>query len=339
MPALSIVVPTYNRWGQLTAVLDGLAAQTVPAEEFEVVVVSDGSSDGTDDHLRAGRSKRPVVFVSQENNGPAAARNTGAAVASGELILFIDDDVVAEPECVAAHLSAHERANESTVVIGPLLTPERLPLTPWVAWEQRMLYKQYDAMARGDWAPTARQFYTGNASLEREVFARSGGFNPAFRRGEDVELAYRLHTAGVAFAFAFDARAFHHAERTYRSWQSNASAYGRNDVMMWRDGNQDWLLPTVRAEFGRRNPLTKAYTTAGLRFPSLGRLGDRLAERVVLSSERIGLSSVGQRVLSAVYNLSYYQGLVDELGGREALRAIAPSEVAGLDMFKGAALD
>lgn len=325
MPALSIVVPTYNRWDRLQRVLKALSEQTVPREDLEVVVVSDGSTDETDKNLAAGNSPVPVHFIQQENSGPAVARNTGVAKASGDLILFIDDDVVAAPECAAVHLESHEKATRDTVVIGPLLTPDGdHKLEPWVAWEQRMLYKQYDAMARGDWAPTARQFYTGNASLARATMIASGGFDASFKRGEDVQLAYRLRDEGMVFAFEATARAFHHAERSYQSWLSNASSYGRNDVLMWRDYGQDWLIPTVRAEYHNRSRLTQVYTRLGLKAPGVVRADRDVVPRLALAGERLGIGKLVQGALSATYNLAYYQGLVKEIGGFADFMAIEP---------------
>ena len=315
MPAISVIIPTYNRQARLEKVLAALAQQTVAVDDMEVIVVSDGSTDGTDDALGEGRTPMPVTFLPQENQGVAVARNNGVGAATAELILFIDDDVVPEPECVAVHLDAHAGTTEPTVIVGPLLTPTDLDLEPWVDWEQTMLYKQYHAMARGEWEPSARQFYTGNASLPRATFRAAGGFDPSFRRGEDVELAYRLNDAGIPFRFEFRARAFHHASRTYESWLSNATSYGQNDVILWRDRGQQWLMPTVRAEYELRNPLTRRYTTLGLKRPRLGALVARRMPGLVRAAEQLGLDNVSRRGLSAVYNLAYYQGVVDELGG------------------------
>ena len=321
MPALSVVLPTHNRWPQLQVALAALARQTVPRRDLEIVVVSDGSTDGTDEALRDGQSPVQVTFIQQSNQGPAVARNAGVAAASGDLILFIDDDVVAEPGCAAAHIDAHGRAKRATVVIGPLLTPEDWHFEPWVLWEQRKLEGQYRAMAAGHWAPTARQFYTGNASLTRRCFIESGGFDASFRRGEDVELAYRLAEDDMVFTFEFEARAFHHAQRSYESWLSNAAAYGRNDALMWRDHGQSWLLPTIRAEHRMRNPLIRAYTRLGIELPAAAGLVARALPGVAGAVDGMGLGSLAQPALSAVYNLAYYRGLIDELGGLEAFRA------------------
>ena len=119
-------------------------------------------------------------------------------------------------------------------------------MTPWVRWEQEMLMKQYRAMLRGDWAATARQFYTGNASLRRSHILAAGGFDEGFRRAEDVELAYRLANKGLDFVFNMQAVGMHFAERSFRAWLDMAYAYGRNDVIFARDRNQKWLLSAVR---------------------------------------------------------------------------------------------
>jgi GT2 family glycosyltransferase len=328
-PTVSIVVPTYNRWFQLLRTLEGLAAQTVPSRDVEVIVVSDGSTDATDEHLQAGRSPIDIVFHRQANSGPAVARNKGIALASADLVLFIDDDVVALPSCVAAHLRAHESGGDRQVVIGPLLAPPDHELDPWVWWEQRTLDEQYDSMQRGEWAASPRQFYTGNASLHRSEITAVGGFDPTFRRAEDVELAYRLARRGLTFTFDYGAGAHHYAERSFQAWLSNAKAYGRNDAIMWRDGGVDWLYPTLCAEYQRRNPLVRAHTAVGLRLPPLQRAGERIAPTMATTLSRLGLSAVAQRLLSAVYNLAYYQELLDELGdsSASALRSPRPSPV------------
>ena len=161
---------------------------------------SDGSTDGTDAFLDSLASPLAVTVEHQANAGPAAARNRGVDLATTPLVLFVDDDVIAQPELVAEHLASHGRASD-LVVIGPMITPPDFRLQPWVAWEQAMLYKQYDALAAGRYEATHRQFYTGNASAPRARIVEVGGFDHRFRRAEDVELAYRLHMTGLKFEF------------------------------------------------------------------------------------------------------------------------------------------
>ncbi|MGZ4771060.1 MAG: glycosyltransferase family 2 protein, partial [Ilumatobacteraceae bacterium] len=93
-PAISVVIPTFNRLPRLKQVLGALSKQSLDNSLFEVVVVSDGSTDGTHEYL-SGATPRPVVYAHQDNAGPGAARNRGVHLARGRLILFIDDDIVA----------------------------------------------------------------------------------------------------------------------------------------------------------------------------------------------------------------------------------------------------
>ncbi|MCK5924044.1 MAG: glycosyltransferase family 2 protein, partial [Methylococcales bacterium] len=162
-----------------------------------------------------------LTAVSQPNAGAAAARNRGVSEAQGEIILFIDDDVVPTPTLIEDHLRHHETASD-IVVIGPMLTPPHHSLLPWVAWEQAMLEKQYNAMQAGEWEPTPRQFYTGNSSIARQHLDAAGGFDTEFRRAEDVELAYRLADMGLRFIFDSQAVGYHYAERSFDSWMGIA---------------------------------------------------------------------------------------------------------------------
>ena len=184
-PTVSVVVPTYNRLARLQEVLEALGDQTYPRESYEVIVVSDGSTDGTDDFL-ALAGLPGTRFASQPNSGPAAARNLGVTLAQRDVVLFVDDDVIASPTLVEEHARMHA-GQQDLVVIGPMLTPDGYEMAPWVRWEQAMLLKQYSAMERGDYDATYRQFYTGNASASRAIIVAAGGFNTAYRRAEDLE--------------------------------------------------------------------------------------------------------------------------------------------------------
>jgi len=216
-----------------------LGHQTVPGESFEVVVICDGDVDGSASTCRALASTLPyhLHVLEQTNKGPAAARNRGVAEAHAPLIIFVDDDVVPGEHLIAAHLEA-QAGQDMRVTIGPLLPPENFRLSPWAAWEERTLCRQYDAMIAGRWAPTYRQFYTGNASVLKARIVDAGGFNPAFRRAEDVELALRLRDHGLHFVFLPEARGWHYVQRPYASWSRMSMAYGIADVTIARAGRE-----------------------------------------------------------------------------------------------------
>src|SRR3954451_4660006 len=128
-PAVSVVIPTYNRVARWPAVLEGLSSQTFERGAFEVIVVSDGSTDGTNDLLRNLTPPHDLVFEVQDNAGPAAARNRGIELARGPLILFLDDDIVATPTLIERHVCRHRNGRGDFAVIGPMLTPDDTELS------------------------------------------------------------------------------------------------------------------------------------------------------------------------------------------------------------------
>ena len=318
-PRVTIVVPTYNRCDRLRRVLGALEQQTCGPDAFDVVVVSDGSTDGTDEYLASLSTPFTLRFERQPNAGPAAARNRGVELATAPLVLFVDDDVVAVPELVAEHLASHERA-PGLVVIGPMITPPEFHMQPWVAWEQAMLYKQYAALAAGEYQATHRQFYTGNASAPRGTLVEAGGFDTRFRRAEDVELAYRLHGLGLRFEFNGRAIGYHYAERPFASWLSTAHDYGVAEVVFGRDHGQDPALQRVHREYTRRHLFIRGASRALVAAPRLARAINPLLRITAVAADRVHLARVSRLALSTMYNGAYYQGMAHRLGGRAAFR-------------------
>jgi GT2 family glycosyltransferase len=286
------------------------------------VVVSDGSSDGTDEYLRKASYPFHLVFVSQPNSGPAAARNEGTTRASGDIILFIDDDVVADPHLVSRHSEAHRALGEGGVVIGPMLTPDGVRLGRYARWEQAMLYKQYDSMSAGRFAATFRQFYTGNASLERELLLAVGGFDERFRRAEDIELAYRLGRHGARFHYDRTAIGFHYAERSHDSWIGIARAYGENEVHFIREYREQDRLAAIHWEFMARNKLVRFVTRACVGRRPTERIVERSVSAIAAGADALRLEKVLLAALSLAYNTAFYSSLAEAMGGREVLTVL-----------------
>lgn len=314
LPHITVVIPTFNRRDRLTRVLEALFRQNYPSHRVDIIVVSDGSSDGTNSYLAELAEHGRIKAINQDNQGPAAARNRGMAAAAGDFILFLDDDVVPDPNLISEHMLAHEHALRDVAVIGPLLTPPDARLSPWVDWEQRMLKKQYDEQARGLWQTSARQFYTGNASVKRNVLVATGGFDTTFRRAEDVELGYRLADRGVGFVFAQSAVGWHYAERSFQSWLATGHAYGRNDAIFARDRGQAWIASTVREEFDQRSyPLRKLIGLC-IAEPWLAGPIKRAICGAAIAAGVARLSRAESAGYSALFSIQYYRGFADEMG-------------------------
>ena len=96
LPTVSVVIPTYNRKDMLREALNSLAQQTYPTDRFEIIVVDDGSTDGTD-QIAAVAFPFTLRYFWQTNQGDATARNLGARQSQADILVFLDDDILVEP--------------------------------------------------------------------------------------------------------------------------------------------------------------------------------------------------------------------------------------------------
>ena len=215
-PRLSVVTPTHRRPDLLDRLLRSLAEQTVPAEEFEVIVVDDASGDETPDVLSRWTAAHPTFHSSSfaSGRGPASARNLGVHRAQGEVILFLDDDVEAVPDLVATHLRFHETTGDRMAgLLGRVDWHAGLEITPFMRWLDRTgLQFAYDTWMRpGPIDPPYGAFYTANLSMHRDLFLDVGGFDERFPYPayEDMELAWRLAQRGFRLEYRPEAQVFH----------------------------------------------------------------------------------------------------------------------------------
>jgi len=320
----SVVTPTHRRKQSLLRMLEGLARQEYPVDQFEVVVVV----DGPDDDLTGSLQKRSFPFrlraVTQARSGPAVARNRGLDEATEPFVLFLDDDVVPSPCLMQQHAESHREQN--VAVIGPLLAAAAAHPTPWTIWEWATLQEQYHAMETGSWVPTPRQFYTGNASVRLDHVRKVGGFHPEFKRAEDVELAWRLHDRGLRFVFNPLAKAEHLAERSFSAWLAAAHEYGRADVMLERiRGGRD-LPGWVGREYRSRHPYTRLLARTVLAQPELWPPIAHSGHLAAWAAGHVGLGTSAGRLCSALFTAAYWRGVGGQLGRSHTLGLIAAIE-------------
>ena len=286
------------------------------SRELRGIIVDDGSSDGTAAWLENRSYRFELRAIRQDNAGPAKARNTGLYAAKGTLILFVDDDVEPSEDLVGEHLRSH--ANEKDlVVMGPLAS---LPhyRQPWVAWEQAKLEKQYAAMLRGDWEPTFRQFWTGNASVAREHVAAVGGFDTSLLRGEDVELGYRLHQRGLKFRFNAKARGVHHVERSLEGWIKAHLSYGKIEPELFSRLGDGQDLEVLGGNWSRLHPATRWLVTRCLESPRSHAAATSVLQRVLKLQEATQAPIASEKVCGALANLFYWRGCAEAVGPERA---------------------
>jgi lipopolysaccharide/colanic/teichoic acid biosynthesis glycosyltransferase/GT2 family glycosyltransferase len=227
-PLYSVIVPAYQAADSLGLCLDALNAQTVARDLYEVIVVDDGSTDGTGEIAQQAGAR----VIAQRNAGPAAARNAGAAAGRGDLLLFTDADCVPVPGWIAA-LAVPFADERVAGAKGTYLTSQRALVPRFTQLEYEDRYDRMAGVESIDFVDTY------SAAYRRDIFLANAGFDPAFRFDEDQEFSFRLTEKGYRLVFAPAAQVYHRHNATL-------AAYIRRKFLM-----AHWKVPVTRRHPGR----------------------------------------------------------------------------------------
>lgn len=228
---LSVVLNTKNRLERLGITLRALSEQKIDKSLFEVVIIDDGSSIDLSPVIREAQKKINIVFIRQEPLGYTTARNKGIAAASGEIILFMDDDVIVNSDFLTYHLENHLNDSNHVIVgdrynsylgninssvsmniienalignFNPLLRKSRID------YYAKQTFRVFDQTLNGDPVPWIC-FVTRNVSVRKEHLLHVGGFDIGFKGWgvDDIELGYRLYNIGLKYRHVPQAAVFH----------------------------------------------------------------------------------------------------------------------------------
>ncbi len=241
----SVIIPTYNRKELLKQCLSSLFAQTFPKNEYEVIVVDDGSTDGTVEFLKS----QSALWRTQNHKGPAAARNFGVKQAQREIIAFADDDCVPPADWLEKLYDGFKRHPEVAVVSGYQEAQEEILQKNLVAqyerFQTRELYGGKDKEIVGGFETPGG--VTNNMAVKRQVFDKVGLFDENFPvpGGEDADLKKRIADAGFKFLY-IPLKVEHHQEYSLRGFLRQQKTRGigaRFFREKWEQGSIDWLMP------------------------------------------------------------------------------------------------
>lgn len=217
---VSVIIPTHNRKEELRKLLVSLQAQTYPKENFEIIVVDDGSTDGTDSFIKEITSKFGgrinYIFLPKRNDSPIV-RNIGAQEAKGMIFSFIDSDCIAHPDWLK---NIVEEFNKNSK-IGCLGGPER------TKYDDSFLVKcnSFSVTSflttggiRGKNGIKLGKYYPRgfNMSIPMKVFKEVGGYDPCFRHSYDIELSFRIKEHGYDLAYCPGAIVYHKRRPTIK---------------------------------------------------------------------------------------------------------------------------
>lgn len=223
---ISVIMPVYNQFIPLKLTLYGFDKQTYPKDEFEVIVVDDGSKEPVE--LNQEDYNFSLTVIRQENSGRSAARNRGIMAAKGDLIVFNDADRIPDSIFLEEHARFHEKANR-LVVVG---RPNELYISNIEEREEEIKKLidngrvqrfsrsyQYDVVISNLYSNEGKttskipwiSFFSGNASVRKEVLLESDMFDTSFKSWgvEHFEFGFRLYSHGVSFEYAKGAKNNH----------------------------------------------------------------------------------------------------------------------------------
>jgi glycosyltransferase involved in cell wall biosynthesis len=233
--AASVVIPTRNRRVSVLRALSALSTQTLSRDQYEVIVALDGSSDGTAEALAAFAAPYALRTIASPTRGRAATCNAGARAATGELLVFLDDDMEAAEGLLEAHRREHPPGSHRGVVgaVPVTIEPHAPPVVVYIG---EKFNRHLERLARTGYRMTFRDFYSGNFSIARDLFLRVGGFDEDFRiyGNEDGELALRLLDSGVEIRYSAAALARQHYEKDFAALARDNTAKGRTAVLLSR---------------------------------------------------------------------------------------------------------
>jgi peptidoglycan/xylan/chitin deacetylase (PgdA/CDA1 family) len=298
---LSVVIPSYQRRDLVVMSVQALARQQ-GAGAFEVIVVVDGSSDGTAAALRDLELPFPMTVLEQANRGQAAARNAGGYAARGDILLFLDDDMEADPGLVVAHDRSHQEGAQ--VVVGHIPLHPDSPRTLLSTWVEEGVNRRAERLSSPGASIHMSDLVGGQLSVARKAFLAAGGFDAHLACGEDMEFGYRLLRLGYRAVFSPEAISWRRYIVRPRQLLDQCRQSGRASVGCARKH------PEVAGQVFD-NAINRRTCRVLSRWPALVASVSRLTVALL---ERGYQGSTTRRLFFAAQSLAYCQGLRDAGG-------------------------
>ena len=247
---VSIIIPSFNSLDKLPSALRAIENLNFPTNNFELIIVDDGSTDGTQDYIASyiENTRISVTYIYQENAGPAAARNTGIRRALGEFLLFLDSDSYVDSD-ILVHFLGHFPQPGLGGVGGDVI-PDYL----------NIITEFLDAV--GTWRPgedsSGRVTYlvTANAFFLKQAVVEAGYFDEGFRipGGEEPELCFRMRKIGYHFLFEKRSKVIHTHQNNLKALIGMSLNHGKGKaIMLTKWPNSGSILKFWRVALGNNS--------------------------------------------------------------------------------------
>ena len=233
-PLISVVIATYNRARLLKCCLESLLNQSIPKNEYEVIIVDDGSTDTTSEVCKSFLPRLPLKYFHLRHSGRSSAKNLGVFASSGALVLLFDDDDIADKDLLREHLMTHkEYPQENVAVLGYTTWAPSLQVTEVMNYVTNIgqLLFSYSNLQDGQ-VLDFTYFWGGRSSCKRSLLVKHGVHNQKLQYTVDIELGYRLSKLGLKVVF--DRRAISYMLRpvTYADFCRRCEGKGRAQFLI-----------------------------------------------------------------------------------------------------------
>lgn len=228
-PRASVIIPSYNGKDKLIHLLQSLENQTI--QDIEIIVIIDGSTDGTLQHIKSVGWMLPgLKLIEQQNRGRAGARNRGAQEATSDLLIFFDDDMILDAHCIEKHIEANASVF-NTIFMGQVIEP-CTPSDPEI--------RQYKNYLNISWAKVLAPYKNAviprqhtilsaqNMSVSTSVFAALHGFDEWLKDIEDYDLALRAKQKAISIFYLDSALAVHADFFNFQKYAERSKNYLTN---------------------------------------------------------------------------------------------------------------
>jgi GT2 family glycosyltransferase len=205
----SVIIPSYNPTLKLSETLDKLVPQTVFIDELIIIIDNENYSDYTKSLMEMFSSTLKLKIYSQPNSGRAAARNKGAEISTGDIIIFLDDDMLAEKDLIEKHIQYHNKSFDTIVSGNGYRNPKYADYNFGGFLIQMEEGWKRDTIGIGDITLQKFNFTACNMSLPKSVFIQLNGFDTRFSDGEDFDFGVRAIIKGIRIIYDTNLLAWH----------------------------------------------------------------------------------------------------------------------------------
>lgn len=305
---LSVVIATHKRHEILAKVLQSLVLQTLPKCEFEIIVVDDCIDPETKKIIDGfvGAVREPLLHInyySCEEPGAGAKRNFGVLKSKADIILFLDDDMIASPNLLYEHFNFYDES--AAGVLGRIEEDKNVKLNCFTKYLlDNDLQNTYKNINKEN--VSFEYFYTGNISLKKEIFNKLGGFDLKFKQYgfEDTEFGYRLNKSGYVIKYNENALGYHHFLRNFEDYLARKRDIGRSAAYFAK------LYPELKAKLSiHPRKLNEILAVNGLTKNYWLSKAKTLEGKTQLSSEE---KTELHRIYEYLLNYYYKLGINDE---------------------------